>query len=278
MRSKLTHKHIQTFQHTIKQFYQANKRSFPWRAQSNTPYHILVSEIMLQQTQTDRVVPKYKIFVRHFPNFKQLSKATLAEVITHWQGLGYNRRAQNLHQCAQVVVKKYNSRLPREAEQLIKLPGIGLYTAAAIQAFAFNIPSVVIETNIRTVFLHHFFANKKNIPDSDLFPLIQQTLDTTNPREWYAALMDYGSYVKKTVGNLSRNSKQYTKQSTFKGSNRQARGSILKCLTEHTRLTKQQLQCLYPTILSSQKLTTALKQLENEQLIKRVKQYYFLAE
>lgn len=218
------------FQKKIWDYYRVHGRKFPWRNTKN-PYRILVSEVMLQQTQVDRVVPKYKMFLKVFPTIESLAQANLKEVLLLWQGLGYNRRAKMLHDTARQVVKIYKGKLPQDEGELTALPGIGVYTAGAVRAFAYNQPSVIIETNIRSVFLHFFFKDKKSVSDKDIFIQIQKTLDKNNPRDWYFALMDYGSMLKKEE-NPNIRSKHYTKQSSFKGSNRQIRGLILKTLLE----------------------------------------------
>jgi A/G-specific adenine glycosylase len=222
-----------SFVATVTAFYAAHGRhDLPWR-QTDNPYNILVSEIMLQQTQVPRVITKYTEFLELFPTVASLAQAPLAAVLTAWQGLGYNRRAKSLHLCAQTILTHYNGSWPRDIATLQSLPGIGPYTAGAVAAFAFNIPSTIIETNVRTVYLHHFFPNSTDVPDSSLIPLITATLDTHNPRSWYYALMDYGSHLKQTIGNKSRQSKHYTKQSKFKGSDRQIRGAIIRALSTH---------------------------------------------
>lgn len=217
-------------------FYTKNQRPMPWRSDVR-PYYIVVSEIMLQQTQVDRVVPKFLAFIQQFPDFSSLATAPLARVLTAWQGLGYNRRARFLHELARTVVTQHGGDLPTTIDQLESLPGIGPATARSIAAFAFNQPVVFIETNIRSVYLHHFFADQTGITDAQLLPLIEQTLDVTNPREWYWALMDYGVWIKKEFGNPSRRSRHHTKQSTFAGSNRQKRGQIIRYLTSHPTAT-----------------------------------------
>jgi A/G-specific adenine glycosylase len=222
----------------------------------------LVSEIMLQQTQVDRVIPKYQQFLTQFPDLEALAAAQPAAVITAWQGLGYNRRGLNLQRAAQKVVAEYKGRIPSTTEELTSLPGIGPYTAAAIQAFAFNQPSLVIETNIRTVFIYHFFPNQSQVTDSELLPLISLALDRQNPRQWYAALMDYGSYLKRIFPNPTRRSNVYSKQSKLEGSNRQVRGLILKTLTTTNQLT-------YPELVESlglevNRVEPALQQLVKE--------------
>ncbi|MDA1079184.1 MAG: A/G-specific adenine glycosylase [bacterium] len=227
------------FQTYIRNWYLRNGRhELPWR-QTSDPYHILVSELMLQQTQVERVIPKYMSFIQKFPNFGTLVKAEQAEVMQLWQGLGYNRRAKYLHQCAKQIT---NKPFPTTLTELEKLPGIGPYTATAICAFAYNQPVTMIETNIRTVFLYHFFPDRSEVKDVELLPLICETLDNDNPREWYWALMDYGSVLKKLTGNHNRRSSNYTKQSKFVGSLRQVRGEIIRLLTRATELTEAELQ------------------------------------
>lgn len=220
----------QAFVDTVLSYYQKEGRhNLPWRKTDN-PYKILVSEMMLQQTQVDRVLPKYKAFLKAFPTVQKLADASLADVLTLWNGLGYNRRAKLLHNCAKEVVTTYGGTFPKSYDELIKLPGIGPYTAGAVSAFAFNLPVVMIETNIRTVFLYHFFKQKEDVHDDVILKLVAETLDTKKPREWYWALMDYGAYIKKEFGNQNSKSKHYTKQSTFLGSDRQIRGALLKVL------------------------------------------------
>ncbi len=220
------------FKKLVLDFYRRNGRhSLPWRKTKN-PYHILVSELMLQQTQVERVIPKYTLFIKHFPTLLSLATSPQKEVLKLWSGLGYNRRAKFLHQSAQIILKAGQTKLPRTKEALLKLPGVGEYTASALMAFAYNEPVLLIETNIRTVYIHHFFKNKKNVSDKDILLLLQQTLDTKSPRDWYAALMDYGTYLKSTGNKAHQRARVYTKQSQFKGSQRELRGYILKALTQ----------------------------------------------
>ena len=215
-------------------------RDFPWRKTRN-PYHILVSEIMLQQTQVDRVVKKYKEFINAFPDFSSLHKASLARVFAVWQGLGYNRRALALKRIAEAVIDEYGGRLPDTVEKLSKLPGIGSATASSIRVFAFNLPAVFIETNIRTVFIHRFFQTRGKIDDSEITALVEKTLDKKEPRAWYSALMDYGAMLKKTHPNPSRKSAHYKTQSPFQGSRRQLRGAILRWLLKNPGCGQRQL-------------------------------------
>lgn len=191
-------------------------------------YKILVSEIMLQQTQVNRVTPQYKEFLKQFPTMHRLACAKRTDVLRTWRGLGYNRRALWLHGVAQSLVK-YPSSHKFTKDELNSLKGIGPNTAASICVFAYNVPAVFIETNIRTVFLKYFFQHKKNVSDTDILKLVKKTLPQKNIREWYWALMDIGSYIKKVEGNINRtHSKHYVQQPRFEGSKRQLRGRILK--------------------------------------------------
>lgn len=225
----LSTKAINRFVSTIYDYYADNKRSFSWRETSD-PYKIVLSEIMLQQTQTDRVKEKYEQFVAAFPTLSILARVSFSDVLVMWQGLGYNRRALAIHQFAQQIVAHYGGIIPDDPTILCTFKGIGPSTASSICAFAYNKPTVFIETNIRTVYLQCFFLGKTGITDKELMPLVAQTLDKANPRQWYYALMDYGVMLKKKYKNPSRRSAHYTSQSKFEGSNRQVRGLIIKML------------------------------------------------
>jgi len=213
------------------------RAELPWRQAGPggqfDPYRIMVSEIMLQQTQVARVIPKYHEFLQLFPDVATLAAADLGEVLRAWQGLGYNRRAKFLWQAAQILdTLKY---FPRTAEALVALPGIGKNTAGAILAYAYNLPALFIETNVRTVYIHHFFADRTDVSDKELGEVLDQTLDREQPREFYWALMDYGSHLKATVGNANKASKHYVKQSQFHGSRRQVRGHVLRLLSQRAQ-------------------------------------------
>jgi A/G-specific adenine glycosylase len=227
---------IAAFRRTVKAFFRKNRRPMPWRETAD-PYHIVVSEIMLQQTQVERVWDKYLAFVRRFPDFQALASARLQEVLALWQGLGYNRRAIALKKISETVIAAHGGALPASVETLTTLPGIGHATASSIAAFAFNLPSVFIETNIRRVFIHHFFDDRTDVHDNEILPLVEATLDRKHPREWYYALMDYGTALKKELPNPNRRSKHYTKQSKFEGSTRQKRGAILRFVLAHPNST-----------------------------------------
>ncbi len=220
---------VKKFQAEIYGHYQAHKRAMPWR-QTRNPYHILVSEIMLQQTQVERVLGKYGSFLERFPDVASLARAPWPEVLAVWQGLGYNRRALALKRLAQRVVEDWEGALPRSTEGLRSLPGIGPATAGALLAFAFEQPVAFIETNIRRVFLHFFFPNREEVTDREILPLVEETLDRERVRDWYYALMDYGAAMKASGANPNRRSAHYARQGPFGGSNREVRSLILQAL------------------------------------------------
>ncbi len=233
------------FRQLIWDYYRRHGRAMPWR-DAPTPYNVVVSEIMLQQTQVSRVMQKYPGFLQVFPDFAALASARVVDVLAVWQGLGYNRRALYLQKLAQAVVAEHGGRLPSDPAILRRLPGVGPGTAGSIAAFAFNQPVTFIETNIRRVFLHHFFANIAGVADSEILPLISQTLDPLSPRQWYYALMDYGSHLAVTIPNPNRRSRHYVRQSKFEGSDRQIRGAIVRLLLEFPVLTAQDVVNRFP--------------------------------
>ncbi|HDS45482.1 MAG TPA: A/G-specific adenine glycosylase [Methanomicrobia archaeon] len=271
---KLTSEAITAFQALIYAYFREHGRKLPWR-ETNDPYHILVSEIMLQQTQVERVIEKYEAFINAFPDFHALVQAPLQEILQVWQGLGYNRRAIALKRTAETVVTVYAGALPSEPTELVKLPGIGPYTAAAILTFAFSQPQVFIETNIRTVFIHFFFAEQSEIADAEIRPLVKQTLDAEEPRRWYYALMDYGVLLKQQYQNPGRRSAHYQKQTPFKGSNRELRGALLRALTRESRVSEREL--IQVVGADPERMEHALGQLQNEGLVKKSGSYFHIA-
>ena len=234
-KEKLTRQDVASFQRIIRQYYRSHGRQLPWR-ETGDPYNILVSEFMLQQTQVERVIGKYGLFLEAFPDFSALAGAHLRDVLAAWQGLGYNRRAVALQRTAQKVTGELGGCLPDSVELLMDLPGIGKATAGALAAFAYGKPSVFIETNIRRVFIHFFFPDGNEIRDREILPLVEKTLDLRNVRDWYYALMDYGSMLKKLKGNPNRRSAHHHVQGTFEDSDRQIRGLILRALVTNGTL------------------------------------------
>lgn len=234
------------FQKKIWDFYtKEGRHDLPWRKTHN-PYAIFVSEVMLQQTQVDRVVPKYRAFLKVFPNVRVLASAELRDVLALWSGLGYNRRALYLKRAAEAIVSKHKGIFPKDPEVLETLPGVGPYTARAIATFSHDVPYIFIETNIRRVFLSEFFPRSTKVPDAKLFPLIEAMLPKDiSVREWYWALMDYGSSLTSTKKNPNKRSAHYVKQSTFAGSVREVRGAMLRELTGKRSLSKKKLLAPY---------------------------------
>jgi A/G-specific adenine glycosylase len=236
---------------------------------------------MLQQTQVDRVIPKYKAFLKAFPSLEALAAASNKDILALWSGLGYNRRALFLKRAAEYAIREYQGRLPRTVLGLQNLPGVGPYTAAAVATFAFNTPNVMIETNIRAVFLYEFFSGQKNVSDAKILPLIETSLKRENPREWYWALMDYGSHLKRTVPNPSQKSAHHTVQSKFKGSIREARGLIIRLCTNGPVTEKDLLRSytdmekrrpgrsgsMSRTVLDREKMREALSSLVEEDIL-----------
>jgi A/G-specific adenine glycosylase len=222
------------FRKAVLAFHKANRRDFPWR-RNISPYRIFVSELMLQQTQTQRIAKRFPAFLRKFPSWKALAEAPTAEVLGEWQGLGYNRRALSLQRTAQVVWREYRGKLPEDRNALLCLPGVGPYTAGALRIFSFNLPDAIIETNIRALFLYLFFPGKTAISDKEILPLIEDTCDRGNPREWFYALMDYGSALKESVRKVHHASSHHRPQTPFRGSARQLRGALLRILTDAGR-------------------------------------------
>ena len=202
----------------------------PWRADTR-PYYVLVSELMLQQTQVDRVIPKFNAFIAAFPSETALGQASLADVLVLWQGLGYNRRAKYLHDAAKMITTEYAGVFPATYDELMRLPGVGPNTAGAIMTYAYNQPTVFIETNVRTVYFEHWFAGQDSVSDTELRTVVAATLDHEHPREFYWALMDYGSWLKRQGAGRLQQSKHYKKQSALKGSVREIRGQIVRVLS-----------------------------------------------
>lgn len=238
-------------------------RDMPWRLDTR-PYYVLVSELMLQQTQVGRVIPKFEQFIAVFPDEFALARASLAEVLVVWQGLGYNRRAQFLWRAARMIVDEFCGRFPNSDADLLRLPGVGKNTAGAIAAYAYNRPSVFIETNVRTVYLHHLFADADAVTDADIMQELLATLDRTHPRKFYWALMDYGTYLKSQGIKAHVRSRHYRIQSPLEGSVRQVRGQIIKVLAKHGALQDEQLRSLVAT---DERYPAALAGLERDNIV-----------
>lgn len=256
---------IKTFQKKILDWYAENKRDLPWR-KNRDPYSILVSEIMLQQTQVNRVIPKYEAWFRKFPTINNLAKAKVSDVLALWSGLGYNRRVLNLKKTAEIIVEKYKGKFPQDEKELLELSGIGIYTARALLCFAFDQQIAVVDTNIRKVILTQFsisrhceevrrVTSKKEVLLEGSNPIgiqlydgdcrahsslamtekeVQDIADHLLPKgkayEWNQALMDYSSTV------LREHKIPIPKQSKFIGSHRYYRGRVIKALIQYQKI------------------------------------------
>ena len=259
-------------------------RSLPWR-DTRDPYAIWVSEVMLQQTQVSRVEGRWEDWLKRFPSVGSLADGQFNEILTMWQGMGYNSRAKRLQECARIICERHGGVLPRSYEELVALPGIGPATAAGIRAFAYDEPGVYLETNVRTVFLHELFPGRDQVDDRELIPLVRQSCPAAGEdvRGWYYALLDYGAHLKRTLPNPSRRSKHHSRQSEFQGSHRQKRSFVLHSILE-TPKTSLQLQRAIDAFeqaagrprVAPAELSTVLEQLENEGLIKQNGDYWIV--
>ena len=254
------------FRRFIYSAYKKENRTFPWR-ENTDPWGILVSEIMLQQTQTERVVSYWKRWMEKWPGAADLERAPFAEVLSEWSGLGYNRRARYLKESAAMIVRNFAGSVPDSPGALMKLPGIGPYTAGAIACFAYNKPTVFIETNIRSVMIHFFFSGREGINDREILPVIEETLDRKNPRKWYWALMDVGAALKKSNANPNRRSAAYTRQSVFSGSLRQIRGSLVRALVSGGKATAEELRERMDITAGKEDFYKALEALKKESIV-----------
>ncbi len=217
---------IRAFRRKMLDFYRAHGRTLPFR-QTADPYLITVSELMLQQTQVERVLPKYEAWVKRWPNWPSLAKADRRELLTMWSGLGYNRRAIYLGEMARVIMEKYFGVMPTDPDELCKLPGIGPYTSRAILIFAFDKPLITIDTNIRRVLIHELKLPPE-INRLHLEQVAKLVLPKGKSRVWHYALMDYSRIaLPRRIARIP----SLSRQSTFQGSLRQIRGEIVRRLT-----------------------------------------------
>ncbi|MBV8344759.1 MAG: A/G-specific adenine glycosylase [Candidatus Eremiobacteraeota bacterium] len=184
-------------QRRLLRWYERHGRAnLPWRALRD-PYRTVISEFMLAQTQVERVVPKFEAFVERFPDFAALARASAADVLREWKGLGYNSRAVRVQHLAKVVVERHGGMLPRDGAALRGLPGVGPYTAAAIRAFAFNIDDAPVDTNVRRV-LHRLGLGVEHPPRATARELAERARALVPPgraHDWNSALMDLGAAV-----------------------------------------------------------------------------------
>ena len=264
------------FREGILAFYRANKRKFAWRETSD-PYRILLSEVMLQQTQTSRVEPKYEEFLSLWPDFSSFSSVSTEMLLSHWKGLGYNRRALNLRKAARMT-EQWNWTIPNDAELIIKMPGVGESTRAALLSFCYNEKSIYLETNIRRVLLTCFYEHQSNIHDKELKSLLSRlSLLTDDMKNWYYALMDYGVLLKNLFPNANVRSAHYTKQKKFENSNRQIRGQLIHLLTDTGPKDLAMVHRLLP-LFEEERIDTCLMQLKDEGFVQECESVYKISE
>ncbi len=240
-------------------FYRENRRKLPWR-ETTDRYAVLVSEMMLQQTQAERVKRKYLEWLERFPDIRSLADASLKEVLSYWSGLGYNARGQRLHRCAKIIVSDYGAQVPSSPEELIRLPGIGAYTSRSIPIFADNLAIATVDTNIRRIYIHEL-GLPENIGARELLEIAEAVLPEGKSRDWHNALMDYGALCltgrKTGIRPLSR-------QSKFEGSRRWYRGRIIKELVRVEHMQLEELTDRY-----GEAVADILAELEAEGLVER---------
>ncbi len=272
---------VTQFQNLVWATYRKNTRiAMPWR-ETHTPYYVLLSELMLQQTQIARVASYFNKFTVQWPQLCDLAAAPLSDVLKAWMGLGYYRRAKYLHASAQVICADHGGVVPKDKQTLLTLPGIGDYTSAAILAFAYNIPTVLVETNVRRAIIHHFFANEPRVLEKDVREYVRLTVDEKKPRLWYWALMDYGASLAYKVQNPNRKSAVYTKQSGFEGSNRQVRAAILRAVVQKGGMRMNDIVSTVRETLASvaeqdERIYKNIEALTQEQFILCEKQRYYV--
>ncbi len=272
----LTDESVTEFRRLVLTFYKRHGRhDMQWRL-TNDNYRIFVSEIMLQQTQVERVAAKYPEFIEAFPDFASLARASLSDVLKEWQGMGYNRRAISLKKSAEKMEKEFGGIVPSDLHVLLTFPGIGPATASSICAFAFNMPVVFIETNIRRVFIHFFFSGRESVTDADILPVVERMLDRDNPRIWYWALMDFGAELKKSIPNPNHKSTAYAKQAPFVGSDRRIRGIILKYLLLTPMAGEEEIT--RHICEKSDRVRLILAAMEREGFLRKESEIYYLAE
>jgi len=223
------------------EWYEPRKRAYPWRVRP-TPYRVLVSEVMLQQTQAARVVAPYRSFLRRFPSVRALAAAPRGDVLRAWSGLGYNRRALALSDMARAVVRDHGGRIPSDPDALQGLPGIGPYTAAAVASLGHGRPEPLVETNVRRVLGRVAVGGAGAADPKHMDEIASVWLDREHPSEWNQALMDLGREVCRPrprcetcpIRSRCRSAGRVTvspavrRQSAFEGSLRQVRGGVIE--------------------------------------------------
>lgn len=266
---KLSTRRIASFQKKILIWWNMNRRDLPWR-HTRDPYKIMVSEVMLQQTQVSRVLAKYTEFIEVFPTVKSLAQARPAHVLRIWKGMGYNRRALYLQRAAKVIVGEYHGKFPVSERELVKLPGLGIYTARALLVFAYQQEVPLVDTNIRQIIIHFFFKDQPQ-KESAVEVVARQLVPIGKSWEWHQALMDYGALELQKVNGKRKTFIKNVKP--FKESNRYYRGRIIDRLREGDMKENELLRELSVTYTKPVTfLRIIITSLINDGLIERVSQ------
>jgi A/G-specific adenine glycosylase len=259
---------VEAFQKKVMDWWSENARNLPWRTDP-TPYNVLVSEIMLQQTQVSRVVPKFKEFLEAFPTVESLANSKTKHLLQVWSGLGYNRRAIWLKEAARQILEK--EEFPKTVRDLERLKGVGPYTSRSILIFAFNTDLAAVDTNIRRVLIASGFA-KEEMSDKQLQVVADTVLLRGRSRDWHNALMDYGSQVMTSNSTgISPNSTQ----TCYEGSSRQVRGAVIRSLTESDELTLGDLMLMIDCDIDKSELRSIMSQLVADGLVEEMPNFNY---
>lgn len=231
-------------------WYRPRRRAYPWR-RTRDPYVILVSEVMLQQTQAARVAAAFGPFLRRFPTVRALARATRSDVLRAWGGLGYNRRAVALHEAARAIVREHGGCVPADPAALRRLPGVGPYTAAAVASLGFGVPVAAVDTNVRRIVARVHAGTDRPAPGT-VRAIAEAWVEASDPGAWNQALMDLGREVCRPrprceVCPLAPTCRfrasgaaprpRRPRSGPFEGSNRQLRGAVVRVLRHRPALT-----------------------------------------
>jgi len=271
---------VRRFQWLLFRWYKTYQRDLPWR-KTHDPYKILVSEVMLQQTQVPRVIPKYVVFIKRYPTAASFAKAPTADILRLWSGLGYNRRAIYLKRATEIIADEWHNQWPRTIGELQKLPGVGLYTAGAILSFAFNKDVPLADVNMERVIGRIFVGPVwPKLSQKQLLAVIAQVLPKNKSRLFPHAVMDLGAALNANDDFLAiwrkefpalfiREPKTENRQPKWQGSNRQIRGAVLKSLQGGTKSTQDLSMELSVSLSRLNELVSALA---SDGLVKKVGQ------
>ena len=254
---------VVAFQKKVMNWWAENARDLPWR-RDPSPYNVLVSEIMLQQTQVSRVVLKFDEFMKEFQTIESLAKTNIKHLLKVWSGLGYNRRAIWLKEAAKQIVER--GEFPQSVKELQELKGIGPYTSRSVLIFAFNKDLAAVDTNIRRILIASGFADE-TMSDRQLQPIAETVLLRGRSRDWHNALMDYGSLV---LTSSKTNISPVTKQSCYEGSSRQVRGAVIRALTASDEIELENLMGLLDCEANETELIKIINKLVSDGMVEIV--------